>query len=129
MNGTYYQNPTFPGANEGDTPMNNYTDNIVTTPLANLPMEQSYIENILRFNKGSHVKVFVSFPDAMSWKDRVFDGTIEQAGRDHLILSGVEGKWYLIPMIYLDFVEFDKPIAYKPPFEIAATNDPRTEKE
>ena len=44
MNGTYYQNPTFPTATS-----NNYQDTIV--PVGNeLSMEQSYIENILRLN-------------------------------------------------------------------------------
>ena len=46
MNGTYYQNPTFPTATT-----NNYQDTIV--PIGTeLTMEQSYIENILRINKG-----------------------------------------------------------------------------
>ena len=53
MNGTYYQNPTFPGA-QGT---NNYTDNIETVGVP-LTMEQSYIENILRLNKGKEVKVY-----------------------------------------------------------------------
>ena len=49
MNGTYYQNPTFPTA----TP-NNYQDTIVPVG-TDLTMEQSYIENILRLNKGKKI--------------------------------------------------------------------------
>lgn len=119
MNGTYYQNPTFPGA-EGQIPeMNNYTSNIAPintqdNNLSNLPMEQSYIENILRLNKGSHAKAYISFPDSVNWKDKIFDGIIEQAGRDHLVMSLTDGKWVLVPMIYLDYVEFDEKIIYRP---------------
>ena len=29
----------------------------------NLPIEQSYIENILRLNKGKKIKVYQTFPD------------------------------------------------------------------
>lgn len=117
MNGTYYQNPTFP-TEEGNAmpPMNNYTSNIVNVDDANpnLPMEQSYIENILRLNRGSHAKAYISFPDSVNWKDKIFDGVIEQAGRDHLVMSLDDGRWILIPMIYLDYVEFDEKIIYRP---------------
>ena len=107
MNGTYYQNPTFPTA-----ATNNYTDNIVPVG-TELTMEQSYIENILRLNKGKKVKAYVSYPDSLDWKDSIYNGIIEQAGRDHLIISNPEtGKWYLILMIYLNFVEFEEKINY-----------------
>ena len=110
MKGTYYQNPTFPTATT-----NNYQENII--PIGNeLNMEQSYIENILRHNKGKKVKAYVSFPDSAEWKDRIFEGTIEQAGRDHLIIKDIQnGHWYLILMIYLDYVEFDERINYSDP--------------
>lgn len=107
MNGTYYQNPTFPTA-----ATNNYTDNIVPVG-TELTMEQSYIENILRLNRGKKVKAYVSYPDSLDWKDSIYNGIIEQAGRDHLIISNPEtGKWYLILMIYLNFVEFEEKINY-----------------
>lgn len=107
MNGTYYQNPTFPAATTS-----NYQDTIV--PVGNdLSMEQSYIENILRLNKGKKVKAYVSYPDSIDWKDSVYTGIIEQAGRDHLIISDpTTGKWYLILMIYLNYVEFEEKINY-----------------
>ncbi len=113
MNGSYYPNPTFP-TNEYNAQVNypsgNMTDN---ESLEDLPMQQSFIENILRHNKGKNVKVYVSFPDSNDFKDKVFEGTIEQAGRDHLIIKDVNtGKWYLILMIYLDYVEFDERIEY-----------------
>lgn len=118
MNGTYYQNPTFPTATEEGNmpPMNNYTSNIVNVDDATnqLPMEQSYIENILRLNRGSHAKAYISFPDSVNWKDKIFDGIIEQAGRDHLVMSLDDGRWVLVPMIYLDYVEFDEKIIYRP---------------
>jgi len=114
MNGAYYKNPTFPGSDDS-MEMNNYTSTIVPIDSGgNLPMEQSYIENILRLNKGKHAKAYVSFPDSLNWKDKIFDGSIEQAGRDHLVMSLEDGRWVLVPMIYLDYVEFDEKIVYKP---------------
>lgn len=112
MNGKYYQNPTFPTIDNSsnDYP---YEQGYQAGQLSDMPMQQSYIENILRHNKGKKVKAYVSFPDANEWKDKVFEGTIEQAGRDHLIIRDPKnGHWYLILLIYLDYVEFDEKIDY-----------------
>ncbi|WP_180994328.1 spore coat protein GerQ [Bacillus sp. Marseille-P3661] len=86
-----------------------------------LPVEQSYIENILRLNKGKLATVYATFENNTEWNARIFRGIIEAAGRDHLILSDPQtGMRYLIPMIYLDYVTFDEEIEYEYPF----TNGP-----
>lgn len=106
MNGNYYQNPTFPTATNGmEVPGNVSSESLLS--------EQSYVENILRLNKGKKVKAYCTFPDAKDWADQIFEGIIEEAGRDHLILSNPQtGEWYLILMIYLNFVTFDEKINY-----------------
>ena len=102
MNGSYYQTPVFLNEFERDT-----------TEGMNYNMEQSYIENILRNNIGKKVRVHASFSDSIEWRDRVFVGLIERAGRDNLIINDIDnGKYYLILMIYVDFVEFDEKITY-----------------
>ena len=92
----------------------NTTPNQATAPTINneyIPDEQSYIENILRVNKGKKVNIYQSFSDSNEWKDRIFSGIIEQSGRDHIILSDPNsGKWYLLLMIYVNYIEFDEPI-------------------
>lgn len=84
---------------------------------ANIPIynnasdEQSYIENILRLNRGKQVEVYMSFADSLDWKDRVFRGIIEQSGKDHIILSDPNtGNWYLLLLIYVDYIKFDENI-------------------
>lgn len=115
MNGSYYPNPTFPGASNES----NFNQATVVTPPGNISYdpysdsEQSYIENILRLNKGKKVRAYVSYPDSVDWRDKIYDGVVEEAGRDHLILSEPStGKWYLIRLIYLNYVEFDEKINY-----------------
>lgn len=77
------------------------------------PFEQSYIENILRLNKGKKVRIHMTFPDSTEWRDKEFVGIIEESGRDHIILSEPStGKWQLLLMIYVDFISFDEPINY-----------------
>ena len=103
MNGNFYQNPTFPIHDEQVSPPGNISF------MDTLPMEQSYIENILRLNKGKKVKAYVSYPDSIAWKDKIYDGIIEEAGRDHLIISDPKtGMWFMIRMIYLNYVEFEE---------------------
>ncbi|MBR1376236.1 MAG: spore coat protein GerQ [Bacilli bacterium] len=114
----YYGNPnTFPG-----NPL--YSNNITmpnqataSTSMNELSLEQSYIENILRLNKGKKVTVHMTFPDSNDFRDREFKGIIEQAGRDHIILSDpTTGKWFLLLMIYVDFITFDETINYSNAF-------------
>ena len=94
MNNNYYPNYQT----QGGFPNQEYaptSSNMIT-------QEQSYIENILRLNKGKLGNFYCSFPDSTKWRDITFTGIIEQAGRDHLIISNPNtGKWYLILMIYL----------------------------
>ena len=72
-----------------------------------IPLEKSYIENILRINKGKKVSVYQTFKD----KDAVFKGIIERCGKDHIILSDPNsGKWYFLLMMYIDYIEFDEEI-------------------
>lgn len=81
-----------------------------------LPLQQSYIENILRLNRGKHVTVYMTFEGNDQWNAKIFRGIIEAAGRDHIILSDPQsGKRYLLLMVYLDYVEFDEEINYLNP--------------
>ena len=116
-NNTYFNKQAFPGTPiyNGNTP----TPNQQTAPnySTDLPLEQSYIENILRLNRGKKARLHVTVPGSVEWQDRVFDGIIEQAGKDHVIVSNPQtGEWYLILIIYLDFVTFEEPINYNKQF-------------
>ncbi|MFC2948953.1 spore coat protein GerQ [Virgibacillus sediminis] len=83
-----------------------------------LPMEQSYIENILRLNRGKQARVYMTFENGGQGDSRTFTGIIEEAGRDHIVLNDTEsGRWYLLLMIYLDYVEFGEEINYSYPFQ------------
>ena len=111
MNGNFYQNPTFPNNQIEQSGYQSPPGNI--SSMAGDYNEQSYIENILRQNKGKRVNAYVSYPDSSEWQNKVYNGIIEQAGRDHLIISDpVSGHWYLIRIIYLDYVEFMESINY-----------------
>lgn len=137
MNTNYYPNPSFPNANLNGVQMNSMKSvasqpSITTANQSNnnlaqigatnnmLDIEQSYIENILRLNKGKLATFYLSFPDSVEWRDKTFTGIIEAAGRDHIIVSDPNtGRWYLLLMIYLNYVDFDEKINYSPEFYLA----------
>lgn len=104
MNNNYY-NQMYP-ANYQSISAN-------TQNISSINDEQSYIENIIRLNRGKYGRFYMSFPDSLEYRDRIFSGIIEQAGKDHIIISDpTTGKWYLLLLIYLDFVEFDENINF-----------------
>lgn len=124
MNGSYYNNQ-FPGTGLNNNTIPNqqsvpsYQDQQFSYQEGQYPLqeEQSYIENILRLNRGKKARLHVTVPGSIEWQDRVFDGIIEQAGKDHIIVSNPNtGEWYLILLIYLDFVTFEEPINYNKQF-------------
>ncbi|WP_232311269.1 spore coat protein GerQ [Robertmurraya korlensis] len=81
-----------------------------------LPLEESYIENILRLNKGKLATVYTNFDANGEALARTFKGIIEAAGRDHLILSDPQtGMRYLIPMVYFAYATFDEELEYEYP--------------
>ena len=102
---------TYPGS-----PL--YTGNTVTpnqeyAPKVDIPFEQSYIENILRVTKGKLINIYMTFPDSVEWRDKVFTGILEQSGRDHIIISDPKtGKWQLLLMIYVSYITFEETINY-----------------
>lgn len=87
-----------------------------TGGIAGLPQgEESYIENILRLNKGKPGTFHFSFEHAVDGgkNTKVVRGVVEAAGRDHVILSDLQtGHRFLFPMIYFDYAEFDEELAY-----------------
>lgn len=75
--------------------------------------EESYIENILRLNRGKMGVFFLTYENNSQWNAKVIRGIIETAGRDHIIVSDPQtGKRFLLLMVNLDYVEFDEPVNY-----------------
>ena len=100
------------------TPYPNYNFGPYQQPYQNNPIfqEQSYIENILRLNKGKIATVYMSF-EGSQWGSKIFKGEILEAGKDHLIVRDNQtGINYLLLTIYLSYVSFEDTIEYEYPF-------------
>ncbi|WP_041087564.1 spore coat protein GerQ [Jeotgalibacillus soli] len=91
-----------------------------------LPTEESYIENILRLNRGKQATVYMTFENNREWNAKIFKGIVEAAGRDHLVLSDPKtGTRYILPMIYFDYATFEGEIQYSYPLGSMAHYSPR----
>lgn len=78
-----------------------------------LPIEQSYIENILRLNLGKMATIYMTYENNSEWNAKIFKGRLEAAGRDHIIISDPKtGMRYLLLMVNLDYITFDEELKY-----------------
>ena len=82
----------------------------------NNDFEESYIENIVRLNRGKTGTFYMTYSDSLEYRDKVYRGVIEAAGRDHIIISDQrDGKRYILLTVYLDWIEFNEEINYEYP--------------
>ncbi|MBO8170531.1 MAG: spore coat protein GerQ [Bacillaceae bacterium] len=85
----------------------------ITPGYPRLPLEESYIENILRLNLGKVATIYMTFENNEEWNAKVFRGVLEAAGRDHIIISDPKtGRRYLLLMVNLDYITFDEELNY-----------------
>lgn len=79
--------------------------------------EQSYIENILRLNRGKKAAIYMSF-EGSQWGSKIFKGEILEAGKDHILLKDTQtGVTYLLLTVYLSYITFDEDVNYEYPFQ------------
>lgn len=116
MNNEYYQSSIIPNNNipnqySGSIPYNNQIRQTNPSSDNNMLYSPNDPNTILERNIGKMAKFYMSFTDSNEWRDKTFEGIIEQAGRQHAIISDPKtGKWTLIVLIYLNYIEFLEPI-------------------
>ena len=92
MNGTYFKNSDFPN---------------------NLDYHEPIEDNNILFKKnvGKKVKIYATFSNSKEWRDKILSGIIEGINNNFLIISDPRlGVWYIIPIIYVSYIEFEEKI-------------------
>jgi len=118
MNGNnYFPSSNFPGLNFDNNTLSNGEDinnyNSQDNWFGNNNIEETYIENILKLNRGKKAKIYVTIPGSKDSQDKVFEGIIEQVGKDHIVVSNpTTGIWSLVLLPYLTYISFDESINY-----------------
>ena len=109
MNGNY-QNYSYPNSM--------YNQSVGTQPpYTNFPNTQNQIDqfpyayNILNNNPNQIADFYMSYPDSVQWRDRVFSGKIIHSTREYTLLNNQDtGEWYVLPSIYLNYVIFNEQV-------------------
>lgn len=114
MNGNY-QNiyrqgniPTYRQNQGTQPPFTNFTNQ----NQINIQDDQfQYAYNILNNNPNQIADFYMSYPDSVEWRDRVFTGRIVHSTREYTLLKNEETKeWYVLPSIYLNYVIFNEEV-------------------
>ena len=97
MNGSYYQNPTFPSTNIKK-------EEVIQKDFI---IEEKAMYQILQDNKDKIIKVYTSFPNANDWRNKIFEGKIEYCEKDYLIVSNPKNNEHdIIPLLNIDYINF-----------------------
>lgn len=89
-----------------------------TTTTAPTMMNETYTENILRLNIGKLGTFYFTYTGSTEWRDRVYKGILEQAGRDHFVIRDPKtNRRYLLATIYYVWSEFDEELSYSYPYQ------------
>ena len=119
MNGSFYRNDNFQGMipntpsysdflNTSNNSSANNNQNFQTTNPINTQTGM-YAQNVLRNNIGLSGYFFVSFPDSVDWRDKIFYGVLTEAGDDYILVYNEDNReYYLIWSIYLNYASFEQ---------------------
>lgn len=89
-----------------------------STPAQSAVMNETYTENILRLNIGKLGTFYFTYTGSTEWRDRVYKGVLEQAGRDHFVIRDPKtNRRYLLASIYYVWAEFDEELNYSYPYQ------------
>lgn len=116
MNGSFFGNDNFSGMMPNSP---NYSDflNTANNNASNIPPNAGFVppssgryaQNVLQKNIGITGYFFVSFPDSVDWRDKIFYGILTEAGDDYVLIYNEENKeYYLVWSIYLNYATFDR---------------------
>lgn len=88
MNNSLYNNSGYIPSHAMINDLNNYP--------------YSYVQDYLTKNIGKQVKVHVSFCDSIDWRDSIFEGTLDEVGKDYIVIKN--NQKYVIWSIYIDYI-------------------------
>lgn len=70
-----------------------------------IPNSHKYVENYLTKHIGNKIELHASFCDSIEWRDSVFDGILEDVGKDFVVVNKNNSN-YVIWSIYIDYIIF-----------------------
>ena len=71
--------------------------------MINMNYQDNYVENYLKRNIGKNVELHVSFCDSIEWRDSIFNGILDDIGKDYTVIKSNQKK-YVIWNVYIDYL-------------------------
>ena len=90
MNGSFFQNPTFPTIESEETEVE--------------PKETNVTNNDDICHKKA--KIYVSFANNSPWQNKIYECTIESNANDYIYIKDINNINYLIKKSNIDYIEF-----------------------
>ena len=84
---------------------NSYSGNMQNNIFNNFFPE--HMEKLINQNRGKKVKIYMSFPDSIEWRDKIFSGIIEGTGTNYILITS-NNTPILLQKIYINFIEFEE---------------------
>ena len=69
-------------------------------------------ETFMKSNIDKRVKIYMSFPDSIEWRDKVFEGFLQSVGLDYILIKDTNNTPVLLQKIYMNYAEFDDTVNY-----------------
>lgn len=90
MNGSFFQNPTFPTIESDETEANSWETDVTSN------------DNLL--NK--KVKIYVSFVNNSPWQNKIYECIIENIDSEYIYIKDLNNTKFLIKKSNIDYIEF-----------------------
>lgn len=101
MNNSYYPPTNFESTYP---PINGNTLN--TNNNSTQEMKYPYMTSLLQSKIGANAKIYMSFPDSIEWRDKIFEGKISTIGNDYILIIEKNNVEQVLPNIYVNYIEF-----------------------
>ena len=93
----YYQNPTFPTANENKINEEKADSNFEKINLSLIDIINKYKDN--------SIKIYATYSDNTTWKNKIFEGKIEYVNNNYIILKDLANIVYVLKTESIDYLE------------------------
>ena len=104
MNGTYYQNPTFPSAinleDQTEVP------EIINDREPKILEDEHKNEGIFSLNDyiNKNVIIYVSFTNSFTMRDKTFEGILKYISDDFIVIRGDDNNLYVILKSFVNYL-------------------------
>ena len=101
MNGSFYQNPTFPSTTGMESTLENQENTLKKSENNTIIKVEEYIKK----NYDKKYKLYANFSNSNAWQNKIFEGSIEYIDSEFLVLKDLTNLKYILKIKNIDYIE------------------------